>query len=49
MYVLFFGKRSMTVFKISRRAPFVAVAFDYGVASISRLLKMIGLFCKRAL
>jgi len=27
----------------------VSRAHDYGVASISRLLKIIGLFCKRAL
>ena len=29
--------------------PMLAVSLDYGVASISRMLKNIGLFCKRAL
>ena len=31
------------------RAFFLAHVDDYGVATISRLLKIIGLFCKRAL
>ena len=29
--------------------PWIGVPWRYGVATISRLLKIIGLFCKRAL
>jgi len=34
---------------VSSKAPYIFTKEPYGVATISRLLKIIGLFCKRAL